>query len=95
MKEKLNLIILSIILGVGIWIIDIFAHSYMFSEGALLDILTHRSSDHQLFSHFFLLIVSIFFALLFLRLIDNHKKAVEIMKAKGTLYNEKRKTIPK
>jgi len=77
LKEKLNLIILSIILGLGIWIIDLIVHSYIFSEGTLLDVLTYNSSGREFYSHIFLVSVVIFFALFILKKINDNRKERE------------------
>jgi PAS domain S-box-containing protein len=94
LKEKLNLIILSIILGVGIWIIDIFADFYIFSKGSFLDIITYHSSGRLFYFHFFLLTVFIFIALLIERQIENRKKAEAIIKARENQLSLIANTLP-
>jgi PAS domain S-box-containing protein len=75
LKEKLNLIILSIFLGAGIWIIHILVDSYIFSKETLPDMLIQHTSGLELFFHVFLFTVFIFFAVFVGRLIEKRKKA--------------------
>jgi PAS domain S-box-containing protein len=75
LKEKLNLIIFAIIIGVGTWITDVFVHSYIFSEGAFPDILIDHISGYKFYYHVLILTAFIFFALFIGRLIEKRKKA--------------------
>jgi PAS domain S-box-containing protein len=94
LKEKLTLITLSIMLGVSIWIIDIFVDSYIFSKGTVSDILTHHISGHEFYFHVFLSAVFIFMALFFSRQSANRKKELEIMKAREHQRNVIANSLP-
>jgi PAS domain S-box-containing protein len=79
LKDKLNLIILSIILGAGIIIIDIFVDSYIFSNESLSEAFIMHTSGPSLYVHLILLIALFFIVLFSLKIIADHRKEKETL----------------
>ena len=92
-KDEHKVIILSILVGLGLWVVDALVDAYVFFEQSFLDSLIFHISGHELYFRTFMLGAFIIFAVAVNKFIQRHKKSEErLTQALSKVKTEKAKS---
>ncbi len=86
MLSKRDLILLSITIGLGIWILDIYVDSILFFKGSFEDSLIPHIFGKVFYFHALLFICFVFFVLVIARYLGKFRKTEEKLKALENKY---------
>ena len=72
-KEEKKIILLSVFVGISLWVIDAFIDSIFFSHGPFLDSLLFEISPHELYFRSLFLVAFLVFGILISRIVARRR----------------------